>query len=414
MTNTKKGAFGEVTRNFDAGTATKETYRFRIITGEETKAGSESPTERFYRERVMDATAVSYPFIIETYSVEKRTDQESKEGYDSGLRIVMPLCKLFYQESSQNDNEERAATIEELARRYMPDVSSIQSEDPRTNPAYIAWVFETVMNVGEALAYLHSKGRYHKDLHLQNILVDTLQPLGKDVTELADKVRVYVADMLGEDREYFFNARERKEGGTYSERESDIERRSRMIGERAFVDMNSIDKGDKEEVAKAYARGDIEMLGAMAAWMLVGIEKNSMEDTIYKNPRNGDVNYYCSMNSSLGNMKDIITTIRKTGTLKVVPRLKGDEYIPYNSMREFLDRLKGELEKYFYTTKRENLPRDVQEKVGTTEGWIVRTPTMFYSLMYAGRKDIPRNEEKTIERDTLIIQQLGKEIWGST
>lgn len=376
-----KGRFGTVVVDYGARTAVKTTALFyHMLISNEPHASS--VRDAFYADRLRDMV-LDHPYILPILRIEidKRGNEKiaalkaapistGVQEYDLGLQITMRACRL----SLAGDGVYREPTLLNLFDIYKPHL---------THPSWIAYVGEIILNLADAVAYLHDQGLAHLDITQRNVLVDA-EPLEGKVDELFNKTRVYLADRGGKALTQYCYALVQETNRDPSFTGADRNPRTKVESTRQMYG-KSTDSFTDEEVNHC----EVLMLGSLAATLLTGKVFGIGGTSV----RSLDEKQYVAKNSGLQKASSLIDVVRMTG-------LEFDEsgvYTPYTSVGTFITALKHALQQHFYVLPREALPRETQQQLGIgRQGYVVCTPERFVQLMYGGKRLLSRAERGSL------------------
>lgn len=373
-----EGGFGKVIVNYDTHTAIKPTVDFKKMPTSDNLYSS--VRDVFYDDRVRDAL-LYYPFLLSPLSVEinKKAEQTLKDEkannsalpeYEAGLNITMRACRL-----QNRDGPYKEPTILNLFEMYKSHL---------TDSRWIAYVGETILNLADAVVYLHKQEIVHLDITGKNVLVDA-EPLEGTVEELFEKTRVYLTDVGGKYATDFCTAR-RLEGKNDPSMTGQLNYNYNDPGTRATgTAMRYGLCGTSALSPEQINHSEVFSLGALAATLLTG---NSVERR-ESGAQYFDERQYIVKNKTLAKASSLIDVVRTTG----LSFEEKDTYIPYASVDIFIIDFKKALQQHFYVLPRADLPSKTQQRLGTGKtGYVVCTPERFVQLMYGGNRKISKDE----------------------
>ena len=311
---------------------------------------------------------MQHPFILPTLSVEIDPEQQDGTDKSAGLRIMMPYCQLDTTKGEQRPD------LDSLFDIYK---GSIQT------PEWLAFVGEIMLNLCDAVDYLHNHhvddshkyGLVHLDIRGRNVVIHNPSTIEGRLDELFDGTRVYLADRGGGDLPSYMAALPRPNTAdpsqtrimkNYTERETNV---IELIAELERTDND----GEKTNIMKL---NDIRRLGNLAAFLLTGsdVVKTGYTATFESCD-------YVRNNQILKKADKLIETIRKTSYAK----MGRDNF--YSNVGELITDLRESLSELFFVARREDLPQEAQDRLGTLGfGYVVCSPTRFMDLVYTGRR----------------------------
>lgn len=299
---------------------------------------------------------LDHPFIIGTLGID---DIDGNEPY-----IIMPK----YTTNGRDLLESK------VKKTVFEDGEKSQAEQ-------LAWFMiasEMILNVGDALVYLHDNGLPHLDVRLSNVLINV--DTTKSLVEMLEDYHVVLADRGGAELAYLA-------GGIEEPISSLPEQTRECLTEAKTLGLKKPEVNPNIESKVRAEIIDIHQLAELARRLLSGEEASLLNLENLAKLKHSIYSEYMETNPFLWEcpMKCIYSGLREKITQKNVD----DGY--NTSLRTFVDNFKQELQKYFIVVERSKIPEECKPKLGQyvnpKGGYFVMTPDRFVRIWYGLRKE---------------------------